>query len=98
MTPMTKSPNEPPPEDIAPEENSTVTDTLLIRIIRAMITMEERENSRKKAYNQATTENLATLCEMLRIGITDINITNRRRAKPVLFDRITAFVSFKHRF
>ncbi|KJA14089.1 hypothetical protein HYPSUDRAFT_72760 [Hypholoma sublateritium FD-334 SS-4] len=77
--------------NIVPEENVTVTDTLLIRIIRGLITTEERENNRKKAYSQATTENLATLCEMLRVDITDIDITRRRIAKPALFNRIKAF-------
>ena len=66
--PNDEEPNEPPLEDmpnIAPEENATVTDTSLIRIIRGVIATEDRENSRKKVYSQATTENLATLCEML---------------------------------
>lgn len=92
--PDDQEPNEPPEDvvNIALEENTAVTDTLLIRVIRALITTEDRENSRKKAYSQATTENLAMLCEMLKIDIADIDIGRRRIAKRELFDRIKTFV------
>ena len=74
---------------------STVNNTLLRRIVRNLINREDEDKSRKKAYTQATTENLAKLCDMLHIDYADLDLGRPRISKRIIYDRIISFVSYQ---
>ncbi len=71
---------------------NTVNNTLLRRIVRNLIKGDDEDDSRKKAYTQATTENLAKLCDMLHIDYTDLDLGRPRVSKRIIFDRLISFV------
>lgn len=71
---------------------TTVSDTLLRRIVRNLINQEDKENGQKKAYIQATTENLAKICDMLQIDYVDLDLARTQVLKQIIFNRIISFV------